>query len=298
MQLNAERLNALELEAFEPWPDSFVISGVSEHAEKELHRGEFVVSLYEAKPVLLDINVPFTIDEFVWVLDGELTLTHAGGRSETYVAGDTLLVPKGFKGTWEMRGNYRELVVIETRANDSGDSLFKMAGLILAGLVPGRARDPAAEGRAAQPRRAAARRSPRLPISSWSGAIATAWQAVGTTRLYEGEIIVEVYASPPAVVEISTPFPYDEFVWMLDGELVLTPVDGQAVTYGPGDAVLRAERLPGDLGNARQLPGADHHRGRRHGACPRGVELEESDHPPGSSERCRGNPGGRCGAPP
>ena len=45
LQLNAERLNALELEAFEPWPDSFVISGVSEHAEKELHRGEFVVSV-------------------------------------------------------------------------------------------------------------------------------------------------------------------------------------------------------------------------------------------------------------
>ena len=56
LQLNAERLNALELEAFEPWPDSFVISGVSEHAEKELHRGEFVVSLYEAKPVLLNIR--------------------------------------------------------------------------------------------------------------------------------------------------------------------------------------------------------------------------------------------------
>ena len=98
LQLNAESLNALELEAFEPWPDSFVISGVSEHAEKELYRGEFVVSLYEAKPVLLNINVPFTIDEFVWVLDGELTLTHVGGRSETCVAGDTLLVPKGFKG--------------------------------------------------------------------------------------------------------------------------------------------------------------------------------------------------------
>jgi uncharacterized cupin superfamily protein len=254
LQLNAEKLNALELEAFEPWPDSFVISGVSEHAEKELHRGEFVVSLYEAKPVLLDISVPFTIDEFVWVLDGELTLTHVGGRSETYVAGDTLLVPKGFKGTWEMRGNYRELVVIETRANDSGDSLFKMAGLMLVGLF--RDAPEMLPLKAEQLNRVELQ--PVEPTAADLEMVGDrdGWKAVGTTRLYEGEIIVEVYASPPAVVEISTPFPYDEFVWMLDGELVLTPVDGQAVTYGPGDAVLVPKGFLGTWetrGNYREL---------------------------------------------
>jgi uncharacterized cupin superfamily protein len=254
LQLNAEKLNALELEAFEPWPDSFVISGVSEHAEKELHRGEFVVSLYEAKPVLLDISVPFTIDEFVWVLDGELTLTHVGGRSETYVAGDTLLVPKGFKGTWEMRGNYRELVVIETRANDSGDSLFKMAGLMLVGLF--RDAPEMLPLKAEQLNRVELQ--PVEPTAADLEMVGDrdGWKAVGTTRLYEGEIIVEVYASPPAVVEISAPFPYDEFVWMLDGELVLTPVDGQAVTYGPGDAVLVPKGFLGTWetrGNYREL---------------------------------------------
>ena len=39
LRLEADWPNALELEAVEPWPDSFVISRVSEQAEKELHRG-------------------------------------------------------------------------------------------------------------------------------------------------------------------------------------------------------------------------------------------------------------------
>ncbi len=33
-----------------------------------------------------------------------------------YSAGESLVVPKGFKGTWEMIGNYREVVVIEKEA--------------------------------------------------------------------------------------------------------------------------------------------------------------------------------------
>ena len=221
--LEAENMNALKLDPFEPWPDSFVISGVSEHAEKELHRGEFIVSLYEAKPALLDMYIPFTIDEFVWVLDGELILTHEDGGSETYIAGDTLLVPKGFKGTWEMRGNYREMVVIETRANDTGDGFFKIAGSTIAGwfrdtpeILPLKAKQlKRAELQPAKPTAA------DLELTDDPDS----WKDVGTTRLYAGEFIVELYSSPPAIVDISTPFPYDEFVWMLEGELV--PGSGQ-----------------------------------------------------------------------
>jgi uncharacterized cupin superfamily protein len=36
--------------------------------------------------------------------------------SQEYVAGDSLVVPKGFTGTWKMLGNFRELIVIEREA--------------------------------------------------------------------------------------------------------------------------------------------------------------------------------------
>ena len=214
VQLQTEGLNAIELEAFDPFLDSTVLSGVSEHAIKDLYRGEFVAALYEAKPALLDIiSTPFPLDEFVWVTSGELILTPVDGRSESYVAGDTLLVPKGWKGTWEMRGNYREFVVIETRANDSLDGFWKNIGLIIAGWfrdTPHVVPLPAEEFRRAE-------LEPVQPTAAdlkMTGGDPEAWKAVGTKRLYEGEFIVELYASPAAVVQIDDPFPYDELVWM------------------------------------------------------------------------------------
>ena len=168
---------------------------------------------------------------------GELILTPVDGRSESYVAGDTLLVPKGWKGTWEMRGNYREFVVIETRANDSLDGFWKNIGLIIAGWfrdTPHVVPLPAEEFRRAE-------LEPVQPTAAdlkMTGGDPEAWKAVGTKRLYEGEFIVELYASPAAVVQIDDPFPYDELVWMLSGELVLTPKGGEAVTYGAGEGVV------------------------------------------------------------
>ena len=33
-----------------------------------------------------------------------------------FVAGDSLVVPKGWIGTWKMLGNYRELIAVATDA--------------------------------------------------------------------------------------------------------------------------------------------------------------------------------------
>ena len=43
-------------------------------------------------------------------------LTDAKGEVTQYEAGESLVVPKGFVGTWEMQGDFRELVVIEKKA--------------------------------------------------------------------------------------------------------------------------------------------------------------------------------------
>jgi len=39
-------------------------------------------------------------------------LSGTDGVSQEFVAGNSLVVPKGFTGTWKMLGNYRELIVI------------------------------------------------------------------------------------------------------------------------------------------------------------------------------------------
>ena len=53
------------------------------------------------------------------VLSGKLILTDADGQMQEFVAGDLLMVPKGFTGTWQMLGNYRELIVVERESYEN-----------------------------------------------------------------------------------------------------------------------------------------------------------------------------------
>ena len=102
-----------------PWPKRTLVSGVESHRFDALFAGQLVVSIYDADDGLLKIaDYPF--DEFVHVLHGRAILTAEGAASQTFEAGDTFVVPKGFTGTWEMQDNFRELIVIEKAANDAG----------------------------------------------------------------------------------------------------------------------------------------------------------------------------------
>ena len=55
------------------------------------------------------------------------------------------------------------------------------------------------------------------------------------TVIFEGENVVSVWDAGPANLAIDEPFPYDEFVVVLKGELILTDQDGHSMTYSEGD---------------------------------------------------------------
>ncbi len=77
---------------------------------------ELRVSMFESTPATTNHRTrPTDIDEFVYVLSGKLILTEPNGTAHEFVAGDALVLPVGFTGTWEMQGNYRELVVIMSK---------------------------------------------------------------------------------------------------------------------------------------------------------------------------------------
>lgn len=60
------------------------------------------------------------------------------------------------------------------------------------------------------------------------------WQKV----LHKGEVVVALYEAMPAVIDISEPYPYDEYVRVLDGSVVLTSSEGERQSYEAGDAFL------------------------------------------------------------
>jgi len=80
---------------------------------------ELIAEVYEDGPVTIRYDDPFLYDEFVTILSGKLILTASDGESQEFVAGDSFVIPKGFTGLWQVLGNFRELVVIETKAYEA-----------------------------------------------------------------------------------------------------------------------------------------------------------------------------------
>jgi uncharacterized cupin superfamily protein len=116
VSLNPDQLRNLELDSIPPWPAEIVLSGTNEHWQKVLYKGEFVVTIYEAMPALIDISEPYPYDEFVQVLKGEVTLTAIKGEKQTYRVGESFTVPKGWMGTWGMPFKFREMIIVDTGA--------------------------------------------------------------------------------------------------------------------------------------------------------------------------------------
>ena len=91
------------------------MSGESKNKSLTLFGGEFVALIYESSAVKLALN-NYPFDEFVHIAHGTLVLTPEGGKPQTFEKGASLVVPKGFTGTWEMSEGYREFIVVDAEA--------------------------------------------------------------------------------------------------------------------------------------------------------------------------------------
>ena len=121
--LYPEAVKKESLDEIPPYPEDKVLRGSQKHWMKILRQGEVLISVYESTPALIDIKEPFPYDEYVHVLEGEVTLTHIDGKKQTFKVGDSFLVPKGFLGTWDMTEHFREMVVVETKAAMKAEGL-------------------------------------------------------------------------------------------------------------------------------------------------------------------------------
>jgi uncharacterized cupin superfamily protein len=114
VRLDRDKMAGLGLTAIPP--DSFkdiLVAGELNMRVATLFQGkELRVSIFESTPAKTNHHTrPTDIDEFVYVLSGKLILTEPDGTVHEFRPGDSLVLPVGYTGTWEMVGNYRELVV-------------------------------------------------------------------------------------------------------------------------------------------------------------------------------------------
>jgi len=118
IMMDPEKLAGIDLPAEEPFvaPEDVLEGNHDPRGEVLFYGDQIIAEVYEDDPATFNISDPYLFDEFVLILSGKLILTGSDGVSQEYVAGDSLVVPKGFTGTWKMVGNFRELVVIERNA--------------------------------------------------------------------------------------------------------------------------------------------------------------------------------------
>jgi uncharacterized cupin superfamily protein len=121
LPLYPETMKKETLDSIPPFPKEELINGDQENWTKIIHHGEVVVALYESTPARIAVNKPFPYDEFINVLEGELILTHIDGNKQTFKAGDSVLLPKGWMGTWDMTEHFREMIVVETKAMEAAE---------------------------------------------------------------------------------------------------------------------------------------------------------------------------------
>ena len=73
--------------------------------------GKFASGMYEAGKSRYEITEPYGVDEFMFFLEGSVTLTSDDGSQMTVAAGEAVTIPKEWTGVWETEG-YRKIWVI------------------------------------------------------------------------------------------------------------------------------------------------------------------------------------------
>ena len=232
LSLNTEDLREMALESIPPWPDEMVLSGTNQHWQKVLHEGEFVVALYEAMPAVIDISEPYPYDEYVRVLEGSVVLTSSEGERQSYEAGDAFLVPVGWTGTWEMPARFRELIIIDREGWEAVESMIST----VFGAV---AESPTGQTSVLPLLTDPLKITPLEELPPWpQEVVLSGANEHGQKVLHSGNVVAALYGAEAARLSVGEPFPYDEYVLVLAGEVTLTSDAGQSQTFGEGDSFL------------------------------------------------------------
>lgn len=80
--------------------------------------GKFASGMYRSEATRIEIDEPYGVDEFMYFLEGSVTLTSDDGTVQVIDAGEAVTIPKEWTGTWETDG-YTKIWVIYS-ADGSG----------------------------------------------------------------------------------------------------------------------------------------------------------------------------------
>ena len=79
--------------------------------------GKFASGMYKAGKSRFEITEPYGVNEFMFFLEGSVTLTSDDGSQMTINAGEAVTIPAEWTGVWET-GGYRKIWVIYSESGE------------------------------------------------------------------------------------------------------------------------------------------------------------------------------------
>ena len=72
---------------------------------------KFASGMYKSGKTLLEIDEPYGVDEFMYFVEGGVTLTSSDGTVTEINAGEAVTIPKEWTGTWDTEGYVKIWVI-------------------------------------------------------------------------------------------------------------------------------------------------------------------------------------------
>ena len=66
--------------------------------------GKFASGMYKSGKTRAEINEPYGVDEFMYFVEGSVTLTSSDGSVQVINAGEAVTIPKEWTGIWDTDG--------------------------------------------------------------------------------------------------------------------------------------------------------------------------------------------------
>ena len=72
---------------------------------------KFASGMYKSGKVRFEVTEPYGVDEFMYFLEGSVTLTSSDGTAQVINAGEAVTIPREWTGVWDTEG-YSKIWVI------------------------------------------------------------------------------------------------------------------------------------------------------------------------------------------
>jgi uncharacterized cupin superfamily protein len=131
-----------------------------------------------------------------------------------------------------MPTRFRELIIIDTKGWEAVESMIA--------TLFGADADLSANQTSVLPLLTASlKQAPLEDLPPWpKEVVLSGANEHGQKVLHSGNVVAALYGAEAARLSVSEPFPYDEYVQVLAGEVTLTSDAGDSKTFGTGDSFL------------------------------------------------------------